>query len=194
MRRLSLALVLAVLALVAGASPALAHTRLISSTPAEGALVTAAPEAIKLTFTDPMQAKLSTVTVSGPSGARWGLGEITAQDGTLTVPVQTTGPAGDYVVEYRVLSGDGHPVKGAVRFTYTPPPVAGTESVPPTAPSAAETSASSAAAVPEQAPAAQRAPAESGGVPVWVWIAGAAVLLALGLLAARRFSGDSGRE
>ena len=99
------------------AGPAAAHADLVSSDPADGATLAAAPAAITLTFSDPLfvdGVQMSLVTAEGtlvPSDPP-AVSEATA---TLTWPA-TAGP-GSYEVGYRVVSTDGHPVSGAISFT-----------------------------------------------------------------------------
>jgi copper resistance protein C len=169
---------LAGLALLLGAAPALAHTRLQSSDPGDGASLDAAPEHVSLTFNEEMTPGFSTITVVGPDGAHYETGEVGAEGGTVSTAVLPLGPAGRYQIGYRVVSADGHPVAGEVSFTLTTAGPATTAPAP--APSAAP------AASPAPAPAAA-APAEnSGGTPVWPWILGAVVLVGGGVVAALR--------
>jgi methionine-rich copper-binding protein CopC len=171
--------VLAGLALLLGASPALAHTRLQSSDPSDGASLDAAPERVSLTFNEEMTPGFSTITVVGPDGAHYETGDVAAEGGTVSRSVLPLGPAGQYKIGYRVVSADGHPVAGEVAFTLSTPGPASTAPAPaPSAPSAPAAQA---------APAPAAAPAESnGGTPVWPWIVGAVVLVGGGVVAALR--------
>ena len=95
------------------------------------------------------------------------------------------GPAGEYTVGYRVLSTDSHPVQGAVRFALTAPGP-GTAAAP--APSG--DGAPDAVAAPDRSASTANG-SDSGGTPVWPWIAGAVLLLGVGVAAALRL-GQSG--
>jgi copper resistance protein C len=166
---------LAGLALVLGAAPALAHTRLQSSDPADGASLDSAPEHVALTFNEEMTPEFSTITVVGPDGAHYETGRVGAEGGTVSTAVLPLGPAGQYKIGYRVVSADGHPVAGEVSFTLTTPGPATSAPAPAAAPAAAA------------APAPAAAPAEGdGGTPVWPWILGAVVLVGGGVVAALR--------
>ena len=168
---------LAGLALLLGATPALAHTRLLSSDPADGASLDSAPQHVSLTFNETMTPGFSTITVVGPDGAHYETGQVGAEGGTVNIALLPLSPAGRYEIGYRVVSADGHPVTGSVAFTLTSPGPGATTPTP--EPSAAPV----ATAVPP--PAA--APAESdGGMPVWPWILGAVVLVGGGVVAALR--------
>jgi methionine-rich copper-binding protein CopC len=165
---------LAGLALLLGAAPALAHTRLQSSDPADGASVDTAPEHVALTFNEPMSPEFSTITVIGPDGTDYKDGAVTAEESTISTRLLPLGPAGQYEIGYRVVSADGHPVTGSVSFTLT---TAG----PGGAGAPAEPSAAPAAPAP---PAA--APSEDSGAPVWPWVVGAVVLVGAGVVVALR--------
>ncbi|HYH28816.1 MAG TPA: copper resistance CopC family protein [Pseudonocardia sp.] len=165
------------LALLLGAAPAFAHTRLQSSDPADGANLDTPPEQVSLTFNETMTPGFSTLTVVGPDGNHYEDGEVTADGGTVSIAVLPLGPAGEYEIGYRVVSADGHPVTGSVAFTLTTPGPGTTAAAPEPSPPAA-------APAPQQPPAV--APAESGGVPVWPWIVGAVVLVGAGVVVALR--------
>jgi copper resistance protein C len=168
---------LAGLALLLGSTPALAHTKLLSSDPADGASLDSAPQHVSLTFNETMTPGFSTITVVGPDGAHYETGQVGAEGGTVSIALLPLSPAGRYEIGYRVVSADGHPVTGSVAFTLTTPGPGATTPTP--EPSAAPV----ATAVPP--PAA--APAESdGGMPVWPWILGAVVLVGGGAVAALR--------
>ena len=171
--------VLAGLALLLGAAPALAHTRLQSSNPTDGASLDTAPQQVSLTFNEEMTPDFSTITVVGPDGNHYETGNVSADGGTVSRSVLALGPAGQYTIGYRVVSADGHPVSGEVSFTLTTAGQASTAPAPAT---------SAAAAAPAAAPApAAAAPADDhGGTPVWPWIVGAVVLVGGGVVAALR--------
>jgi copper resistance protein C len=173
--------VLTGLALLLAAAPALAHTRLQSSDPADGATLDAPPQRVSLTFNETMTPGFSTLTVIGPDGGRYETGEVSADGGTVSIAVLPLGPAGRYEIGYRVVSADGHPVTGSVAFTLsTPGPGAGAATAPP------EPSAAPAAAPSAPAPPSSAATDDAGGAPVWPWIVGAVVLVGGGVVAALR--------
>jgi methionine-rich copper-binding protein CopC len=167
-RRLVVVVLLSLAGLVGTAAPAFAHSQLLGSDPADGASLDAGPPKVTLTFNEDMPPGFDAITVIGPDGAAWQTGQVTTSGPTVSVDVAPLGPAGRYQVGYRVVSADGHPVQGSTSFTLTK---AGSGTPPP------------------QPPAATR-PAtgagESGGSPVWPWIAGAAVVVVAGAAAALR--------
>lgn len=190
-RRMSAALLIAGTVLLAGGTPALAHTALKSSNPAKGASLPSAPPEITLTFSEPVQVEAGAITVAGPDGAQWTVGPADVNGAVVTAPVTPAGPAGQYTINYRVISADGDPVRGAVPFALTAAvPGATTSTTPPptTRSRAAITLNATATApptTPQPTPAAQQND-DSGGIPVWLWIVGALVVVGAGFFIAMR--------
>jgi methionine-rich copper-binding protein CopC len=166
-RRGVIVVLLSGLTLVLGVAPAWAHSRLVSSDPAQGARVDAPPATVSLTFNEPVQAGFTTVTVIGPDGADYHTGDTTEVDTTVSVAVLPLGPAGTYQLGYRVVSADGHPVAGAVAFDLAKPGPGSDQARPP---------AGSSPVVPTTA-----AQAAGNGSPIWPWIVGAVVLVGAGV-------------
>ncbi|MBC2933828.1 copper resistance protein CopC [Nocardioides sp. zg-1228] len=115
--------VLVALALVVlGAAPASAHAELVDSDPAEGAVVETAPEVVTLTFNEPVRLTAQEIAVYDAAGEPV---EATAGASGTEVTVELPGAAdladGSYVVSWNVLSGDGHPVAGALTFSVGAP-------------------------------------------------------------------------
>jgi methionine-rich copper-binding protein CopC len=164
MRKLLPAAVLAGLALLATAAPAAAHTELESSNPADGAQLAAPPTQLTLTFSEPVSTQGATVTVTGPNGNPWQVGTITAQNSTLTVPVQPAGPAGQYTLAWKITSADGDPASGTVRFALTAPAVVTTPPATTTPPPTTTTAPANPSTV---AQAQQTGSGDDGGIPAW---------------------------
>ncbi len=175
-------------ALLLAAAPASAHTRLLSSDPADGSSRDDAPTRVSLLFNESIEAGFATVTVVGPDGNPYQTGPVSTSGGEVAVGVSPLGPAGVYQVGYRVVSDDGHPVQGAVSFTLTTP---GPGAAPPAAPPTP-----AAAAPADPAPAAATAPPapQSDGASTWPWLIGALVAVGAGgaglAVALRRRSGS----
>ncbi|MFI0791355.1 copper resistance CopC/CopD family protein [Micromonospora rubida] len=119
-------LVTAVALLLAPATPASAHAVLVSSSPAASAVVPDGPAEVVLTFSEPVRKVAGKIRVIAPDGARADRGEPTFESTVVTVPVDPSAGRGTYLVSYRVISADSHPVSGA--FTYS----VGAPSTPPT--------------------------------------------------------------
>ena len=117
--RLLAATVAACVALLLGAAPAFAHTRLESSDPGDRSSVDAAPASVSLTFNEAISAEFATLSVVGPDGTNYQSGPVSAANGQVSTAVSPLGPAGVYEIGYRVVSDDGHPVSGKVSFTLT---------------------------------------------------------------------------
>jgi copper resistance protein C len=166
--RVAAAVALAGTVVLGTATPALAHDVLISTDPGKGASLEAGPAQITLTFDAPVQGgNINQISVVGPGNTQWAEGTVTINSNVITAPVRPLGPAGTYTVGYRILSADGHPVQGDYTFTLSKAGT-GTPAGTGAATGAAQTSGS------------------SGGVPIWVWLVGAVVLLAIGLTVALR--------
>ena len=96
--------------------PAAAHSPLISSSPADGDVLAAVPNAIEIKFRG--TARLVRLTLTGAQS-----GEVTLSDEHLMVEnhrhtVALPAIAADeYEVRWRALSADGHLVKGSFSFT-----------------------------------------------------------------------------
>lgn len=169
MRKLLAVLALTGLGLFALAGTASAHNTLISSNPAQDASVDAGPRTVVLTFDEPVQEGrgLNSVAVTGPDGKEWQGGAATVDSNVVSAPLRELGPTGVYTIGYRIVSADGHPVSGKVTFTLTK---AGN-------------------GTPAAASANMSTPDSGSGVPIWVWLVGAAVLLGAGLFVALRIGG-----
>jgi copper resistance protein C len=175
---LALALGAVGMALLLCAAPAWAHSKLESSSPADGASVAAAPPTVSLTFNEDVQPGFTVITLIGPDGKDYHTGAVKEVDTSVTVDALPLGPAGVYQVGYRVVSADGHPVSGKTSFTLT---AAGPGSAEARLPSATGATASGA---PDAVPTA--APPDAGGAPVWPWVVGGVVLVAGGVVLALR--------
>ncbi|MFY1574751.1 copper resistance CopC/CopD family protein [Verrucosispora sp. WMMD703] len=110
-------LVAVVALLLVPASPASAHAVLSSSSPAASAVVPAAPAEVVLTFSESVRKVPDRIRVIAPDGSRADQGEPTFAGSVVNIPVDTGRGNGTYLVTYRVISADSHPVSGA--FTYS---------------------------------------------------------------------------
>jgi copper transport protein len=124
-------LVTLVALLLAPATPASAHAVLVSSSPATAAVVPSAPSEVVITFSEGVRKVPDKIRVIAPDGSRADRGEPAFKGAVVTIPVDPSGARGTYLVSYRVISADSHPVSGA--FTYsvgapsTPPSDTGTD-------------------------------------------------------------------
>jgi copper transport protein len=111
------ALLAALVVLVLGAAPAGAHADLSGTEPASGAVVAEAPDAVVLRFTEAVSVETDGVRILDASAERWDAGQATASGSVVTVPLRSGAPNGGYVVAWRVISADGHPINGAFQFS-----------------------------------------------------------------------------
>ena len=104
--------------LLFAASPALAHAELLSSDPAPGAVLDAAPTSIMLVFTEPIEISLGAIRLFDGAGNQVDIGKATHPAGhTEQVRVALGDLAdGSYVVDWSVVSSDSHPVRAAYTF------------------------------------------------------------------------------
>ncbi|HEX6339614.1 copper resistance CopC family protein [Umezawaea sp.] len=184
LRRLGAALLLTGLALVGTAAPAFAHAELISSDPAAGASLPTAPTQVVLTFSEPVGLAATPITVTGPDGVTWNVAQVNAAGAVVTAVVEPTGPAGEYVLGYRVVSDDGDEVGADLRFTLAAAATPSTTSAAPTTTTAPTTPPPATSSAPAASTASEEG--DGGGVPVSVWIIGAVVLAGAGAFAATR--------
>ncbi len=183
LRRLGAALLLTGLALAGTATPASAHAELLGSDPATGVLLSEAPKQIVLTFSEAVGLPANPISVTGPDGSTWKIGQVTAAGPVITVPVEATGPAGEYVVDYKVISADGDEIGDKLRFALATAATPSTTSAAPTTTTTTAPTTTSASA----APSASSAPADDdGGIPLVAWILGAVVLAGAGAFAGLR--------
>jgi methionine-rich copper-binding protein CopC len=171
MRALGRSLVLLVLAATALApSGAFAHSNSVDSDPADDAHVKTLPRVATVTFNEPVAQAAFALTEPG--------GHVVKVKASIDGPIVTaslpgTGPKGDYVLAYRVVSADGHPVTGEVEFTVT------TGRAP-------QTQDNGQAQGHAQGPSGTSTTATGAlGVPLWGVIGGAAILAALAALLVR---------
>lgn len=103
--------------LLGPASPASAHAVLVASDPANGTIVPDAPNKITLNFSESVQLLSGKIQVLAPDGSRADQGDPTADGGTVSIPLRSGGGRGTYLVSYRVISADSHPVSGSLTYS-----------------------------------------------------------------------------
>lgn len=152
--------------LAISASPAMAHAELTSISPEDGAVLVEAPSSIKLTFSEPLITAAATVVVTDDAGVVVTRDRSQVDGRAVTVPWPPDVRPGDYTIAYRVVSGDGHPIKGTSRFTLLQPASSATPepSGTPTPESSPEP-VSGSAGNQASAPATAMAQSEAASVP-----------------------------
>jgi copper transport protein len=119
MRRLLVfvAVVAAVIGLTA--VPAFAHAVLEGTDPGAGATVKQSPKRITLSYSEPVEASLGAVRVYNSRADKVDVGDAHHPNGKASVVAVDTPKLDDglYVVTWRVVSADSHPIQGAYTFT-----------------------------------------------------------------------------
>ncbi len=147
----------ALLALVV-AAPVLAHAELVTSDPADRAVLATPPTMVTVTFSEAIDPERSRFRLVGPDGAV-GVGRVADDPAVLVLAGLDLGP-GTYEIQWTAASDDGHIERGKLRFTVAVPASA-PPSPAPTTTSAPSTSASAAPG----SPGAPSAPAPSAPPP-----------------------------
>lgn len=103
--------------LVLGAAPASAHASLAGTTPADGATVEQVDEVV-LEFDEAVSAPPGGLRVFDASAERVDTGTARSlDDRTVAIDLEPGLPDGDHIVTWRVVSADGHPIRGAFVFS-----------------------------------------------------------------------------
>ena len=121
--RLGLAF-LAVVAALALPAAAWAHAGLVRTVPQANVVLDRAPPAVQLTYTEAVEPRFAAISVTNAAGAQQTTGaprRSPTDAKTLVVPLDHLSE-GWYLVYWRVISVDGHPVRGAFTFAVGPNP------------------------------------------------------------------------
>jgi len=170
---------------LAVAAPAAAHNWVVSTTPADGQVLTELPDAWEVVTNENLldvgDTEVFGLWARDADGLFYGDGCVEVSGARMSA-VPAIGAAGAYTLVYSFVSADGHPLTGEVPFEWAP--AAGFE---------AASGSVSAAACGEQSaeePGDGR-PAEAAGIPGDVWwilaaVLAVAVAIALTVVLARR--------
>jgi copper transport protein len=124
--RWGIALVALVAAVAALALPAaaFAHAALLRTTPSASGTVNTSPKQLTLTYSEAVEPRFAIVSVTNAGAEQQTAGppaRAPANPDTLVVPLKKLAE-GWYLVWWRVISADGHPVRGAFTFAVGPNP------------------------------------------------------------------------
>ncbi|WP_285937041.1 MULTISPECIES: copper resistance CopC family protein [Thermomonosporaceae] len=183
MRRLGVVAALVVAFGGALATPALAHTRLVSSTPGKDASAASVTE-VELVFSDKIS--FAEVVVKDAAGKAFQQGKAEHEGPKVTQKLSAALPAGTYTVAYGVVGEDGHRIQKAdLKFTATAGEGGGGGEEPTTGGVAAAEQTGAAATADEQPLKADQEPAKAtddsgSGMVTWIMIGGG-VLIGIGI-------------
>ena len=115
-RQLLTLLLTALVMVGVSAGPAAAHAELVSTTPADGARLESPPRSVTLRFTEDVNLIDGGLRLIDGRGHPVATAEPTVQGHTVGWSMPTDLADGTYLVDWRVISVDGHPVSGAFAF------------------------------------------------------------------------------
>ncbi|GHJ45676.1 transport integral membrane protein [Catellatospora sp. TT07R-123] len=102
-------------------SPAYAHAALLRTNPPAGSVVPKAPQEVQLTFSEPVTPVTDKIRIIGPDGERADRGTPTVDGNVLRIGLRDDAPRGTYLVSFRIVSADSHPVPGGFTFSVGAP-------------------------------------------------------------------------
>ncbi len=108
-------------ALVSPPRPASAHAALLSTQPQSGAVLAVAPAEAVLTFSEPVRIVSGKVHIFGPDGKPVDDGKPATDGVRLRIPMTSSTERGTYLISYRVISADSHPISGGIPFSIGAP-------------------------------------------------------------------------
>jgi copper transport protein len=111
----TLRLLLLLLLIGSNVPSVLAHAALLSSEPADGAVIAEPPTQVVLRYSEPVSPVVLRLTT--PEGATVNLIGARWRDDALVIPAPKGLWEGTYVVSWRVISQDGHPIGGSLIFS-----------------------------------------------------------------------------
>ena len=115
--RPALVAIAAVLAVLVGAPAAGAHARLITTEPANDAVLPQSPRSVVLHFDEPVETAFGSVRVFDGQAQRVDDRRVVRPDDkTVGAPIDRKLPRGTYTVTWHVVSADSHPISGAFVF------------------------------------------------------------------------------
>ncbi|MGB6242350.1 MAG: CopD family protein [Castellaniella sp.] len=90
------------------------HAALVRAAPAPGAVLAQAPAVIELIFSEPVG--VTAARLFGPDGRLLPLGTIHDRGQQISIPVPQDTAQGTYLLSWRVVSADGHPIGGTLDY------------------------------------------------------------------------------
>jgi copper transport protein len=118
-------LLLALGVLLALPSAASAHAYLVRTSPVASGVLNAPPKTVSLTFDEAVEPRFAIISVTSADGTQETtapVGRSPANPDTLVVPLRPHLAEGWYLIYWRAISVDGHPVQGAFTYAVGPNP------------------------------------------------------------------------
>jgi copper transport protein len=110
---------------VALPNTASAHAYLIKTVPAASGILDVPPRNVQLTFDESVEPRFAIISVTSAAGKQETTGPVNRSPGnpdTLVAPLRPRLPEGWYLIYWRAISVDGHPVQGAFTYAVGPNP------------------------------------------------------------------------
>ena len=102
-----------------------AHAYLIKTVPAASVVLNAPPPNVQLTYDEAVEPRFAIISVTNAAGKQETTAPVSrspANPDTLVVPLRPHVPEGWYLIYWRAISVDGHPVQGAFTYAVGPNP------------------------------------------------------------------------
>jgi copper transport protein len=106
-------------------SAASAHAYLVRTVPVASGVLNAPPPNVQLTYDEAVEPRFAIISVTDAAGRQETTGPAhrsAANPDTLVVPLRPHLPPGWYLIYWRAISVDGHPVQGALTYAVGPDP------------------------------------------------------------------------
>ncbi len=106
-------------------STASAHAYLVRTLPAASGVLDRPPANVQLTYDEAVEPRFAVISVTNAAGRQVTAGPVArspADPDTLVVPLRAHLPEGWYLIYWRAISVDGHPVQGAFTYAVGPNP------------------------------------------------------------------------
>ena len=106
-------------------SSASAHAYLIKTVPAASGVLDAPPSTVQLTYDEAVEPRFAIISVTNANGKQETTAPVNrspSDPDTLVVPLRPHLPEGWYLIYWRAISVDGHPVQGAFTYAVGPNP------------------------------------------------------------------------
>jgi methionine-rich copper-binding protein CopC len=115
--------IVASFAFILAAAPAFAHAQLQKAVPAAGGTVGAAPNEIRLKFSESIEPRFSNIALATQQGVAEPIGKPSVDPADNSVLIATIAQQlkpGVYKVTWRAVSTDTHKTQGSFAFTVAP--------------------------------------------------------------------------